>query len=97
MYVYTHACMHAYIYTYIPVVFLFSTAVPKAGKGLFVKEDVLYTSVFDTTVALRLAKLHSFLKNHLPIYSGCCLQEPPKQLYGLEKPFFSLTAIGKVT
>ncbi|XP_039214094.1 cilia- and flagella-associated protein 54 isoform X2 [Crotalus tigris] len=72
-------------------------AVPKAGKGLFVKEDVLYTLVFNTTVALRLAKLHSFLKNHLPIYSGCCLQEPPKQLYGLEKPFFSLTAIGKGT
>ncbi|XP_058047226.1 cilia- and flagella-associated protein 54 [Ahaetulla prasina] len=72
-------------------------AVPKAGKGLFVKEDVLYTSVFDTTIALRLAKLHSFLKSHLPIYSGCCLQEPPKQLYGLEKPFFSLTAIGKGT
>ncbi|XP_034258808.1 LOW QUALITY PROTEIN: cilia- and flagella-associated protein 54 [Pantherophis guttatus] len=72
-------------------------AVPKAGKGLFVKEDVLYTSVFDTTIALRLAKLHSFLKSHLPIYSGCCLQEPPKQLYDLEKPFFSLTAIGKGT
>ncbi|XP_026548471.1 cilia- and flagella-associated protein 54 [Notechis scutatus] len=70
-------------------------AVPKAGKGLFVKEDVLYTSVFDTTIALRLARLHSFLKSHLPIYSGCCLQEPPKQLYGLEKPFFSMTAIGK--
>ncbi|KAG8137993.1 hypothetical protein E2320_003927 [Naja naja] len=72
-------------------------AVPKAGKGLFVKEDVLYTSVFDTTIALRLARLHSFLKSHLPIYSGCCLQEPPKQLYGLEKPFFSMTAIGKGT
>ncbi|ETE65780.1 putative uncharacterized protein C12orf63, partial [Ophiophagus hannah] len=71
-------------------------AVPKAGKGLFVKEDVLYTSVFDTTIALRLARLHSFLKSHLPIYSGCCLQEPPKQLYGLEKPFFSMTAIGKI-
>ncbi|XP_063165398.1 cilia- and flagella-associated protein 54 [Candoia aspera] len=72
-------------------------AVPKAGKGLFVKEDELYTSVFDTTIALRLAKLHSFLKSHLPIYSGCCLQEPPKQLYGFEKPFFSLSAIGKAT
>ncbi|XP_025022532.1 cilia- and flagella-associated protein 54, partial [Python bivittatus] len=86
---------HTYLTRFLNVSPL--AAVPKAGKGLFVKEDVLYTSVFDTTIALRLAKLHSFLKNHLPIYSGCCLQEPPKQLYGLEKPFFSMSAIGKAT
>ncbi|XP_070611988.1 cilia- and flagella-associated protein 54 isoform X2 [Erythrolamprus reginae] len=70
-------------------------AVPKAGKGLFVKEDMLFTSVFDTTIALRLAKLHSFLKSNLAIYSGCCLQDSPKQLYGLEKPFFSMSVVGK--
>ncbi|XP_013907008.1 PREDICTED: cilia- and flagella-associated protein 54-like isoform X2 [Thamnophis sirtalis] len=71
-------------------------AVPKAGKGLFVKEDVLFTSVLDTTIALRLAKLHYFFKSHLPIYSGCCLQEPPKQLYIMEKSSLSMTTIGKV-
>ncbi|XP_034983013.2 cilia- and flagella-associated protein 54 isoform X3 [Zootoca vivipara] len=70
-------------------------AVPKAGAGLFAKEDVLFTSVFDTTVTLRLAELHSFLKTHLLIYSGCCLQEPPKQLYGFEKPCYSMTVLGK--
>ncbi|XP_053260953.1 cilia- and flagella-associated protein 54 isoform X2 [Podarcis raffonei] len=70
-------------------------AVPKAGAGLFAKEDVLFTSVFDTTVTLRLAELHSFLKIYLLIYSGCCLQEPPKQLYGFEKPCYSMTVLGK--
>ncbi|XP_062991053.1 cilia- and flagella-associated protein 54 [Elgaria multicarinata webbii] len=72
-------------------------AVPKAGEGLFVKEDVLLTSVFDTTITLRLGELHSFLKTYLPIYSGCCLQEPPKQLYGFEKPCFSMTVLGMQT
>ncbi|XP_061438715.1 cilia- and flagella-associated protein 54 [Rhineura floridana] len=72
-------------------------AIPKAGEGLFAKEDVLFTSVFDTTVTLRLAQLHSFLKAYLPIYTGCCLQEPPKQLYDFEKPCFSMTVLGKST
>lgn len=76
--------------------YLLVTAVPKAGAGLFAKEDVLFTSVFDTTVTLRLAELHSFLKIYLLIYSGCCLQEPPKQLYGFEKPCYSMTVLGKV-
>ncbi|KAJ7329936.1 hypothetical protein JRQ81_016110 [Phrynocephalus forsythii] len=70
-------------------------AVPKADEGLFVKEDILFTSVFDTTITLRLAELHSFLKNYLPIYSDCCLQEPPKQLYDFEKPCFSMTVLEK--
>uniref|UniRef100_A0ABM5GFE7 Cilia- and flagella-associated protein 54 isoform X1 n=1 Tax=Pogona vitticeps TaxID=103695 RepID=A0ABM5GFE7_9SAUR len=70
-------------------------AVPKAGEGLFVKEDILFTSVFDTTITLRLAELHSFLKNYLPVYSGCCLQEPPKQLYDFEKPCYSMTVLEK--
>ncbi|XP_042324461.1 cilia- and flagella-associated protein 54 isoform X2 [Sceloporus undulatus] len=72
-------------------------AVPKAGEGLFVKEDVLFTSVFDTTITLRLAELHTFLKAYLPVYFDCCLQEPPKQLYGFEKPCYSMTVLEKPT
>uniref|UniRef100_A0A670IXX3 Cilia and flagella associated protein 54 n=1 Tax=Podarcis muralis TaxID=64176 RepID=A0A670IXX3_PODMU len=94
---YSYTCV-VYIVHRVEIVmnYLLVTAVPKAGAGLFAKEDVLFTSVFDTTVTLRLAELHSFLKIYLLIYSGCCLQEPPKQLYGFEKPCYSMTVLGKV-
>ncbi|XP_053108413.1 cilia- and flagella-associated protein 54 isoform X2 [Hemicordylus capensis] len=72
-------------------------AVPKAGAGLFAREDMLFTSVFDTSTTLRLAALHSFLKAYLPIYSDCCLHQPPKELYGFEKPCYSMTVLGKST
>nr|XP_060633260.1 cilia- and flagella-associated protein 54 [Anolis sagrei ordinatus] len=68
-------------------------AVPKQAEGLFVKEDVLFTSVFDTTIILRLAELHAFLKAYLPVYLDCCIQDPPTQVYGFEKPSNSVTVL----
>ncbi|XP_062838899.1 cilia- and flagella-associated protein 54 isoform X2 [Anolis carolinensis] len=68
-------------------------AVPKQSEGLFAKEDVLFTSVFDTTIFLRLAELHAFLKAYLPVYLDCCLQDPPTQVYGFEKPCYSVTVL----
>ncbi|KAJ6656335.1 hypothetical protein lerEdw1_003838 [Lerista edwardsae] len=72
-------------------------AVPKAGVGLFAKEDALFTSVFDTSTALRLAAMHTFLKTYLPVYPGSSLQEPPKELYDFEKPCFSESVLQKPT
>ncbi|XP_015271758.1 PREDICTED: cilia- and flagella-associated protein 54 [Gekko japonicus] len=72
-------------------------AVPKAGEGLFAKENVLFTSVFDIGTTLRLAEMHSFLKTHLPIYSACCLEAPPKQLHSFEQMRGSTIALAKST
>ncbi|XP_060100406.1 cilia- and flagella-associated protein 54 [Heteronotia binoei] len=71
--------------------------VPKAGEGLFAKENMLFTSVFDIGTTLRLAEMHSFLKAHLPIYSACCLEDPPKQLHSFEQMYGSIIALAKST
>lgn len=73
-----------------------SAAVPKAGTGLFAKENALFTSALDTSTALRLAAVHSFMKTHLYGYPGSSLQEPPKELYELEKSGTSPSVSQKV-
>nr|XP_056702505.1 cilia- and flagella-associated protein 54 [Euleptes europaea] len=72
-------------------------AVPKAGEGLFAKENTLFTSVFDIGTTLRLAEMHYFLKTYLPVYSACCLEDPPKQLHSFERIRGSLIALAKST
>ncbi|XP_077195229.1 cilia- and flagella-associated protein 54 isoform X2 [Paroedura picta] len=72
-------------------------AVPKVGEGLFAKENVLFTSVFDLGTTLRLAEIHSFLKTNLPVYSACCLDDPPKQLHSFEQMRGSMIALAKST
>ncbi|XP_065597313.1 cilia- and flagella-associated protein 54 [Cyrtonyx montezumae] len=56
------------------------SAAHKSGLGSFSRKDGHFNSLFDTWIVLRIAEMHSFLKNHLFEYSVCCLEKSPEQL-----------------
>ncbi|KAM9247075.1 LOW QUALITY PROTEIN: cilia- and flagella-associated protein 54 [Leptosomus discolor] len=64
----------------------FLSAAPNSGPGSFSARDGHLSSVFDTGIVLRIAEMHSFLKNHLFEYSMCCLENCPEELHDVELP-----------
>ncbi|XP_035756904.1 cilia- and flagella-associated protein 54 isoform X4 [Egretta garzetta] len=61
-------------------------AAPNSGPGSLAARDGHFSSVFDTEIVLRIAEMHSFLKNHLLEYSVCCLENFAEELHGVELP-----------
>ncbi|KAK2493447.1 hypothetical protein MC885_016606 [Smutsia gigantea] len=65
-------------------------ASPKAGSGISLPDDTLFTSLFNAGLILRQKEMHFFLKRFLQLYSSSCIDEFPKELLqGLENPHFS--------
>ncbi|XP_010014599.1 PREDICTED: uncharacterized protein CFAP54, partial [Nestor notabilis] len=61
-------------------------AAPDSRPGSFSARDGHLSSVFDTGIVLRIAEMHSFLKEHLVHYSVCCLENFPEELRDVELP-----------
>ncbi|XP_030309874.1 cilia- and flagella-associated protein 54 [Calypte anna] len=59
-------------------------AAPYSGPGSFSARDGHLSAVFDSGIVLRIAEMHSFLKQHLTEYSVCCLENFPKELHDVE-------------
>ncbi|KAM6095385.1 cilia- and flagella-associated protein 54 [Chlamydotis macqueenii] len=62
----------------------FLSDAPNSGPGSFSARDGHLNSVFDTGIVLRIAEMHSFLKNHLFEYSMCCLENFPEELHDVQ-------------
>ncbi|XP_072204292.1 cilia- and flagella-associated protein 54 [Excalfactoria chinensis] len=56
----------------------------ESALGALSGRDGHSDSLFNSWIALRVAEMHSFLKEHLSEYSVCCLEDSPEQLQDLE-------------
>ncbi|XP_027535729.1 cilia- and flagella-associated protein 54 [Neopelma chrysocephalum] len=61
-------------------------AAPNSGPGSLSARDGHFSFVSDTGIVLRIAEMHSFLKENLFEYSICCLENFPEELHDIELP-----------
>ncbi|XP_027743250.1 cilia- and flagella-associated protein 54 [Empidonax traillii] len=62
------------------------SAAPNSGPGSLSARDGHFSVVSDTGIVLRIAEMHSFLKENLFEYSMCCLENFPEELHDVELP-----------